>query len=172
MRMTMNLKVAGVIAALSLLAAAPSAAQVASRGGTDPAGEQLTYPIEFDTVEAYLMSLVPPSGRANVRDLALSSENQSLRVDADVNLGGLPGFEFFGAFGFTHLTAAGPVTVVRPGVVAWEIKAMRVAGQPVAEAMWGPVLRRATKREDSLVPFRVGQWVKQVQVDSTRLVLH
>jgi hypothetical protein len=170
--MTRFMKRVGVLAALTVMAAAPLASQNAAGGGTDSAAQKLTYPIEFDTVEAYLMSLVPPNGRENVKNLALSSADQTLRVDADVKLGGLPGFELFGAFGFTHLTATGPVVVVRPGVVAWDVRTMNVAGTAVAQSMWAPLLQRATKRQDTMVPFRVGAWVQKVDVQPTRLVLH
>lgn len=170
--MTTFMKCAGMLAALALATTAPLAAQDAAGGGSDPAAEKLTYPIEFDTVEVYLMSLVPPNGRENVKNLALTSADQVLRVDADVKLGGLPGFELFGAFGFTHLTATGPVVVVRPGVVAWDVRTMNVAGTPVAQSMWAPLLQRATKRSDTMVPFRVGAWVQKVDVQPTRLVLH
>jgi hypothetical protein len=170
--MTMLRKCSGVLAALALLSTVPLAAQERTAGGADSAAEKLTYPIEFDTVEVYLMSLVPPNGRENVKNLALSSTDQILRVDADVKLGGLPGFELFGAFGFTHLTATGPVVVVRPGVVAWDVRTMNVAGTSVAPSMWAPLLQRATKRQDTMVPFRVGAWVQKVDVQPTRLVLH
>jgi hypothetical protein len=170
--MTMFTKCAGLLAALALIAHSPAAAQQPARGGSDPASEKLTYPIEFDSVETYLMSLVPPSGREDVRNLQLSAEQQNLRVDADVKLGGLPGLELFGAFGFTHLTATGPVEVVRPGVVAWNVQNAKLAGTNVSPAVWAPLLQRATKREDTRIPFRVGQWVQKVDVEPTRLVLH
>jgi hypothetical protein len=170
--MTMKLKCTGALAALFLIVMAPLAAQESAGGGSDPAAERLTYPIAFDTVEAYLMSLVPPDGRQNVRNLELTSANQILRVDADVNLGGLPGFELFSVLGFTHLTATGPVVVVRPGVVAWDVRALQVAGSAVAQSMWAPLLQRATKRQDTMIPYRVGQWVQKVDVEPTRLVLH
>ena len=170
--MTMKLKCVGALAALALIMTVPLAAQESAGGGSDSLAEKLTYPIAFDTVEAYLMSLVPPAGRQNVRNLQLTSANQVLRVDADVNLGGLPGFELFSMLGFTHLTATGPVVVVRPGVVAWDVRALQVAGSPVAQSMWAPLLQRATKRQDTLIPYRVGQWVQKVVVEPTRLVLH
>jgi hypothetical protein len=158
-------------AALAMFVVSPAAAQQTA-GGDDAAREKLSYPMEYDSVEVYLLSLVPPSGRQNVRDLQLSAEQQNLRVDADVNLGGLPGFEFFGAFGFTHLTATGPVALVRPGVVAWNVQSVKVSGTNVSPSVWAPLLQRATKREDTRIPFKVGQWVQQVDVEPTRLVLH
>lgn len=170
--MTIRMTCAGILAALALFSSRPAAAQQPAGGGTDPAADKLTYPMEFDSVETYLMSLVPPSGKEDVKNLQLSAEQQNLRVDADVKLGGLPGFELFGAFGFTHLTATGPVTVVRPGVVAWNVQAVKVAGTAVASSMWAPLLQHATKRQDTLIPFRVGQWVQKVDVEPTRLVLH
>jgi hypothetical protein len=170
--MSMKTKCTGALAALLLIATAPLAAQESAGGGSDPATEKLTYPIAFDTVEAYLISLVPLNGRQNVRNLELSSADQILRVDADVNLGGLPGFELFSVLGFTHLTATGPVVVLRPGVVAWEVRALQVAGSSVAQSMWAPLLQRATKRQDTMIPYRVGQWVQKVDVEPTRLVLH
>jgi hypothetical protein len=170
--MTVKMKCTIALAALVLIVTAPIAAQESAGDGGDPATEKLSYPIAFDTVEAYLISLVPPSGRQNVRNLELSSANQILRVDADVNLGGLPGFELFSVLGFTHLTATGPVVVVRPGVVAWEVRALQVAGSPVAQSMWAPLLQRATKRQDTMIPYRVGQWVQKVDVEPSRLVLH
>jgi hypothetical protein len=170
--MTTFMKCAGVLAALALLAFAPLAAQDGASVGTDPGAEKLTYPIEFDTVEVYLLSLVPPDGRENVKNLALTSADQVLRVDADVNLGGVKGFELFSVLGFTHLTATGPVVVVRPGVVAWEVRTLNVGGTPIAQSMWAPLLQRATKRQDTMVPFRVGAWVQKVDVQPTRLVLH
>ena len=47
-----------------------------------------------------------------------------------------------------------------------------VAGTSVAQSMWAPLLQRATKRQDTMVPFRVGAWVQKVDVQPTRLVLH
>jgi hypothetical protein len=38
--------------------------------------------------------------------------------------------------------------------------------------MWAPLLQRATKRQDTMIPYRVGQWVQKVDVEPTRLVLH
>jgi len=170
--MSMKMKCIRALAALLLIATVPLAAQESAGGDSDPATEKLTYPIAFDTVEAYLISLVPPNGRQNVRNLELSSADQILRVDADVNLGGLPGFELFSVLGFTHLTATGPVVVLRPGVVAWEVRALQVAGSSVAQSMWAPLLQRATKRQDTMIPYRVGQWVQKVDVEPSRLVLH
>jgi hypothetical protein len=168
----MKAKCTGALAALALLTTAPVLAQESVGGGSDAVTEKLSYPIAFDTVEAYLISLVPPDGRQNVRNLELTSANQVLRVDADVNLGGLPGFELFSMLGFTHLTATGPVVVLRPGVVAWDVRALQVAGSSVAPSMWAPLLQRATKRQDTMIPYRVGQWVQKVDVEPTRLVLH
>jgi len=170
--MTMRTTCAAVLAALAFFLARPAVAQQPAGSVGEPPPEKLTYPIEFDTVETYLMTLVPPDGRENVRNLQLSAEQQNLRVDADVKLGGLPGFELLGAFGFTHLTATGPVSVVRPGVVAWNVQSVKVAGTSVAASIWAPLLQKATKRQDTLVPFRVGQWVQKVDVEPTRLVLH
>jgi len=170
--MTMRTTCVAVLAALAFFSVRPGAAQQPAGSVGEPPAEKLTYPIEFDTVEAYLMTLVPPDGRENVRNLQLSAEQQNLRVDADVKLSGLPGFELFGAFGFTHLTATGPVAVVRPGVVAWNVQSVKVAGTGVSSSIWAPLLQKATKRQDTLVPFRVGQWVQKVDVEPTRLVLH
>ena len=166
------LRRAGLVAALSMVVLAPASAQK-PRGGTSASSSagHVSYPLAFDSLEVYLMTLVPPDGRGNVKNLALSAEQQNLRVDADVKLAGLPGFEWFGAFGFTHVTATGPMSVVSPGLVAWNVQTMKVAGSNVPASMWTPLLQKATKRSDTLVPFRVGQWVQKVDVEPTRLVL-
>jgi hypothetical protein len=38
--------------------------------------------------------------------------------------------------------------------------------------VWENLLHVATRREDTLVPFRVGAWVGRVEVESERMVLH
>ena len=143
--MMMFRKCSGVLAALALLSTVPLAAQERTAGGTDSAAEKLTYPIEFDTVEVYLMSLVPPNGRQNVKNLALSSADQILRVDADVKLGGLPGFELFGIpvsllLGFR--TSLGPVGLwwglaAALGLVAiiLALRTWRLLHQPLARVV-------------------------------------
>lgn len=158
-----------LVAAVACLAPAGLAAQSATRDTAIP--EQLVYPMSFDTVEAYLQSLIPPEGRGNVRNLQLSSEQQELRVDSEVRIGAIPGFELLAPLGWARLTAVGPMRVMRRGVVAWEVRAMRLGGQTVSPTMWEPLLHIATRREDTLVPFRVGQWVQQVEVEPDRLVL-
>ena len=162
---------AGLAAALLLSTAAVAGAQTKAPATTSRPAGTAGFPIAFDSVEAYLMSLVPPDGRKNVKNLALSGQQRNLQVDADVNLGGVQGLELFGAFGFTHVTAVGPMQVLKPGLVAWNVQSLKVGGTTVSPAVWGPVLRRGTKRDDTLVPFKVGEWVKQVEVEPTRLVL-
>lgn len=155
-----------------LLAAAPVAAQVPKSDRPDTAGGRLSYPLPYDTVEVYLRALIPPDGRDNVRNLQLTGDGFNLRVDADVKVGALPGFELLSYLGWARITGSGPVKLLRPGLVGWEITGMQVNGQPIAAAMWSPLIRRATRRPDTMLPFKVGQWVKRVEVEPTRLMLY
>jgi hypothetical protein len=102
----------------------------------------------------------------------LSSDGFNLKVDADVKVGALPGFELFSYLGWARLTTTGPVKLLRPGLVGWEITGIQVNGQSIAAAMWSPLIRRATRRSDTMLPFAVGRWVKRVEVEPTRLMLY
>jgi hypothetical protein len=145
-------------------------AQTASRAKPDSA--TLGYPMEFDSVEVYLRSLIPPDGRNNVRNLELSADGFNLKVDADVRIGSLSGFEMFQALGWAHVTGRGPVRVLRPGLIGWEIQSMQINGQNIAAALWAPLIRRSTRRSDTVLPFQVGAWVKRVEVEPRRLMLY
>lgn len=162
------------IALLAMIAfvARPVQAQVPSSDRPDTTGGRLSYPLEYDEVEMYLRALIPPDGRDNVRNLNLSADGFNLRVDADVKVGSLPGFELLSYLGWARITGSGPVKLLRPGLVGWEITGMQVNGQPIAAAMWSPLIRRATRRSDTNLPFKVGQWVKRVEVEPTRLMLY
>ena len=165
---------AGALAVLTLLVTltCPAAAQVPRSDRPDTTGGHLSYPLPFDTVEVYLRALIPPDGRDNVRNLQLSADGFNLKVDADVRVGALPGFELFSYLGWARLTGSGPVKLLRPGLLGWEITGMQVNGQSIAAAMWSPLIRRATRRSDTMLPFSVGRWVKRVEVEPTRLMLY
>jgi hypothetical protein len=164
--------VVGALLAAFCTLAGPAMAQAAPRSPQDTVvTERLVYPMSFDTVETYLQSLIPPEGQGNVRNLELSAERNELRVDSEVRIGAIPGFELLSPLGWARLTAIGPMRVVRRGVVAWEVRTMLLGGKAVAPAMWEPLLHIATRRDDTLVPFRVGQWVQQVDIEPDRLVL-
>ncbi len=167
-----TMRYAPFLLALSLLAAPPAAAQGASSAATADTAAPLSYPIEFDSVQVYLMTLVPPDGRENVRNLRLSGQGDELRVDAEVRVGALPGLELFGGLGWAHVSGTGPVRIIEPGVMGWEIRTMTLADRPVFMAIWGPLVQRLTKRPDTIVPFAVGRWVKRVEVQPTRLMLY
>ncbi|HEX5632203.1 MAG TPA: hypothetical protein VFX50_03210, partial [Gemmatimonadales bacterium] len=154
--------------------AAPAAAQTRAPGGADTivADGPLSYPMTFDTMEVYLLSLVPPDSRGNVRNLELSGSGQQLRVDSEVKIGAIPGFELLAPLGWARLTATGPVRVLRRGVVVWEVRSMQLGGREVPQTVWENLLQVATKREDALVPFRVGAWVSRVEVERERMVLY
>jgi len=154
---------------LAMLAATPLTAQVKSM---KPDSATLSYAMSFDTVETYLRALIPPEHRANYRNIQLSAEGFKLRVDADVKLGALPGFEMFAAMGWAHVTGVGPVRLVQPGLIGWDMENVKVNGQNIAEMLWGPLIRRATRRSDTILPFKVGPWVKRVTVEPTLLRLH
>lgn len=153
-------------------AAHPAQAQLPRSDRPDTAGGQLSYPLPFDSIEEYLLALIPAGSRNNVRNLQLHADGFDLKVDADVQLGAIPGFELLSYLGWARLTGRGPVKLVRTGLVAWEITGFEVNGQPIAAAMWSPLLRRATRRDDTRLPFRVGPWVKRVEVEPTRLMLY
>lgn len=159
-----------VVALLSAAAVTLGSAQTAKRARPDSAS--LGYPMQYDSVEVYLRALIPPDGRDDVRDLQLSAAGFDLKVDAQVRIGSLPGFELFSGLGWAHVTGSGPVRVLRPGLIGWEIRSMRVNGQPMAAALWSPLIRRATRRDDTVLPFGVGAWVKRVVVEPTRLMLY
>lgn len=155
--------------AVMLLASAPLAAQVTAMR---PDSSTLSYPMTFDTVETYLRALIPPEHRDSYRNIQLSADGFKLRVDADVKLGAIPGFEMFAAMGWAHVTGIGPVQLVRPGLIGWDMQTVQVNGQGIAEMLWAPVIRRATRRSDTILPFKVGTWVTRVTVEPTLLRLH
>lgn len=155
----------------ALVTAGAAQAQTPPPGDTaSPAG--LSYPMTFDTVEAYLTSMVPPDGRDDMRGLALSQVENGLKVEGEVRVGAIPGFELLGGLGWAKVTATGPVSIVRPGVLGWDIKTMTLGDRPVMPAIWGPLIRRMTRREDTVVPFRVATWVSRVEVQPEQLMLH
>ncbi len=158
----------GVVAGL-MLTLSPLAAQTATPADSSHA---MTYPLQFDSVNAYLVQLIPPAQRENVRNITLSAQGELLRVDADVRIGAVPGFELFGGLGFAHVTGTGPVLLLQPGLVGWNIRTMVVAGQPIAEGLWAPLVHTATHRQDTAVPFKVGTWVKGVAVEPTGIRLY
>lgn len=154
---------------VAMLAAAPLAAQGTAMK-PDPATQ--SYAMSFETVENFLRALIPPEHRDSYRNLKLTADGFNLRVDADVKLGNIPGFEMFAAMGWTHVTGIGPVQVVQPGLIGWNLRTVQVNGQGIAEMLWAPVIRRATRRSDTILPFKVGTWVKRVTVEPTLLRLH
>ena len=120
--------------------------------------------LAFDSVNAVIAALVPAKDRANYKDIKLSAQGKELRVDADVRMSAVPGLEMFAAMGFAHVTGVGPVSVLKPGLVGWQISSIEVAGAPISQSLWGPLLRKGTKRNDNVVPVPVGTWVKGVEV--------
>ena len=153
---------AAVVIALSAMSA-PLLAQTAPTKPTT---------LPFDSVNAVIAALVPAKDRANVRNITLSAEGKELRVDADVRMSAVPGMEMFGALGFAHVTGVGPVSVLQPGLVGWQIRAISVAGAPISQTLWGPLVRKGTKRTDNAIPFQVGTWVKGVAVEPSGLRLY
>lgn len=160
-----------VLGLAALSGVGPVFAQTPAPGDTaSPVG--LSYPMSFDTVEAYLMSMVPPDGRDDVRSLELSQAENGLRVEGEVRVGAIRGLELLGGLGWAKVTATGPVAIVRPGVLGWDIKTMMLGDTPVLPAIWGPLIRRMTRRDDTIVPFRVAPWVSRVEVQPEQLMLH
>ena len=127
--------------------------------------------LAFDSVNAVIAALVPAKDRANYRDIKLSAQGKELQVDADVRMSAVPGLEMFGAMGFAHVTGIGPVNVIRPGLVGWQIRSIEVAGASISQSLWSPLLRKGTKRADNVVPVPVGAWVKGVEVQEKGLRL-
>jgi len=121
--------------------------------------------LAFDSVNAVIAALVPAKDRTNVRDITLSAAGKELRVDAEVRMSAVPGLEMFGALGFAHVTGMGPIDVIQPGLVGWQIRSIEVAGTTISASLWNPLLRKGTKRSDNYVPFQVGSWVKGVAVE-------
>ncbi len=159
------------VALLTIAVTVPVWAQTPTLGDTSST-PGLSYPMSFDTVEVYLMSMVPPEGRDDVRGISLSQAENGLRVEGEVRIGAIPGFELLGGLGWAKVTATGPVSIVRPGVLGWDIKTMMLGETPVMPSIWGPLIRRMTKREDNVIPFRVATWVSRVEVQSDQLMLH
>ena len=143
--------------------AAPLAAQTAPTKPTT---------LKYDSVNTVIAALMPAAQKENVKNLAFSAQGTELRLDADVRLSAVPGMEMMAALGFAKLTGLGPVSIVSPGVVGWRIRSIEVAGVPLAESIWGPQVRKATKRSDNVVPVPVGSWVKGVEVQPAGLRLY
>jgi len=128
--------------------------------------------LKYDSVNTVIAALMPAAQKENVKNLAFSAQGTELRLDADVRLSAVPGMEMMAALGFAKLTGLGPVSIVSPGVVGWRIRSIEVAGVPLAESIWGPQVRKATKRSDNVVPVPVGSWVKGVEVQPAGLRLY
>ena len=152
---------AGVLLAF-LAMAAPLRAQTAPTRPTT---------LAFDSVNAVIAALVPAKDRANYKDIKLSAQGKELRVDADVRMSAVPGLEMFAAMGFAHVTGVGPVSLIQPGMVGWQIRSIEVAGAAISQSLWSPLLRKGTKRADNVVPVPVGTWVKGVEVQEKGLRL-
>lgn len=127
--------------------------------------------LKYDSVNTVIAALMPAAQKENVKNVAFSAQGTELRMDADVRLAAVPGMEMMAALGFAKMTGVGPVSIVSPGVVGWRIRSIEVSGVPLAESIWGPQVRKATKRNDNVVPVPVGSWVKGVQVQPTGLRL-
>ena len=128
--------------------------------------------LTYDSVNTVIAVLMPPAQKENVKNVAFSAQGTELRMDADVRLSAVPGMEMMAALGFARMTGVGPVSLVQPGIVGWRIRTIEVSGVPLAESIWGPQVRKATKRNDNVVPVPVGSWVKGVQVQPTGLRLY
>lgn len=153
---------AGMVLALSLLAT-PSMAQTA------PTKPTL---MKFDSVNAVIAALMPAAQKENIKNVTFSAQGTELQMNADVRLSAVPGMEMMAALGFARMTGVGPVSIVQPGVVGWKIRTIEVSGVPLAESIWGPQVRKATKRNDNIIPVPVGSWVKGVEVQPTGLRLY
>jgi hypothetical protein len=141
---------------MALLAiAAPLGAQTAPTKPTT---------LRYDSVNTIIAALMPAAQKENVKNVTFSAQGPELRMDADVRLAAVPGMEMMAALGFAKMTGVGPVSLVQPGVVGWRIRTIEVAGVPLAESIWGPQVRKATKRKDNVVPVPVGSWVQGVEV--------
>lgn len=121
--------------------------------------------LKYDSVNTVIATLMPAAQKENVKNVAFSAQGTELRMDADVRLSAVPGMEMMAALGFAKLTGVGPVSIVSPGVVGWKIRTIEVGGVPLAESIWGPQVRKGTKRNDNVVPVPVGSWVKGVAVE-------
>jgi len=120
--------------------------------------------LKYDSVNAVIAALMPAAQKENVKNIAFSAQGTELRMDADVRLSAVPGMEMMAALGFAKMTGVGPVSLASPGIVGWKIRTIEVGGVPLAESIWGPQVRKATKRNDNVVPVPVGSWVKGVEV--------
>ncbi len=143
--------------------ASPMAAQTAPTKPTT---------LPYDSVNAVIAKLMPPAQKENIKNVAFSAKGTELRMDADVRLSAVPGMEMMAALGFARLTGTGPVKLVSPGVVGWQLRSIEVAGVPLSPAIWSPQVRKATKRNDDIVPVPVGAWVKGVEVQPAGLRLY
>lgn len=150
-------------AILLLVMAAPLAAQAVPTKPTT---------LKYDSVNTVIAAMMPAAQKENIRNVAFSAQGTELRMDADVRLSAVPGMEMMAALGFAKMTGLGPVSLVSPGVVGWRIRSIEVQGVPLAESIWGPQVRKATKRNDNVVPVPVGSWVKGVEVLPTGLRLY
>ena len=126
----------------------------------------------FDSVNRVISALMPAAQRENVKNVAFSAQGSDLRMDADVRLSAVPGMEMMAALGFARMTGVGPVSLVQPGVVGWQLRSIEVAGVPLSPAIWSPQVRKATKRNDDVVPVQVGTWVKGVTVEPRGLRMY
>jgi hypothetical protein len=128
--------------------------------------------LKYDSVNAVIAALMPAAQKQDVRNIAFSAQGTELRMDAEVRLAAVPGMEMMAALGFAKMTGIGPVSIVSPGMVGWRIRSIEVAGVPLAESIWSPPVRKATKRSDNVVPVPVGSWVKGVEVQPAGLRLY
>lgn len=131
-----------------------------------------SYTMKFDSVEAIISALIPPEHRKNYRNIQISADGFNLKVDADVQLSAFPGFDMFAAPGWSHVTGRGPVSVLRPGALGWDLQVVELNGRPMMAMLWAPLVRRATGRSDTILPVPVAPWVRRVRVEQTALVLY
>ncbi len=161
--MRIKTAVAGIILLSTIGAIGPVRAQTAPTKPTI---------LKFDSVNTVIASLIPADQRQNIRNVAFSAQGTELRMDADVRLSAVPGMEMMAALGFAKMTGVGPVSIVSPGVVGWKLRSIEVAGVPLAASIWSPQVRKATKRNDDVIPVQVGTWVKGVEVQPAGLRLY
>jgi hypothetical protein len=155
--------ITGAVLVASALLGAPLRAQTAPTRPTV---------LKFDSVNTAISSLITPAQRENIKNVSFSAQGTELRMDADVRLSAVPGMEMMAALGFAHMSGVGPVSIVAPGVVGWKLRAIEVGGVPLSPSIWSPQVRKATKRNDDIVPVKVGSWVKGVEVQPTGLRLY
>lgn len=156
-----------LVAALAGPGLAPPAA--AQQSSADMG--QVSHPLTYDALSQYMTTMLPPGGDQQIRNFRFRGEGESLVAQAEARVGSVPGLELLGGLGWQTVTASGPVRVLEPGVVGWDVRTMSLGGVPIMYGVWSPMIQRLTRRRDTMVPVPVAPWVQRVVVDSTGLLL-